>query len=289
MTSGINYQPDRQTFRKRWALLGVEIESVRVPPVAHAFQLSSTSHLLMFTQRGSRTDGESCADGVRRSTLKDTSGTFSLIPAGCSYTGWTVPEVPAEYLSIALKPGSGMFDLAPRLRNLDFAPQVYRHDIEAGLLSTVAKLNRATQNPGEFGTLHAEALMTLFVFEFLEWQHGERSSVPPTGGLSATQIVTVRNYINDNLDSDLSLVALSGLCDLTPNHFCSAFGRSLGVSPHRFVLEERLRHARSMLAKRSTPITEVALACGFSSSSAFSTAFRRAMNVTPRDYRRSLF
>jgi AraC-like DNA-binding protein len=57
-----------------------------------------------------------------------------------------------------------------------------------------------------------------------------------------------------------------------------------GVSPGEFVRNLRLKQAARLLLEQQGDITQVAYACGFSSSSVFSTAFKKCYGVSPRTY-----
>ena len=127
---GITYQPEYATERRsRVELAGVAPELVRVPPITHSFARNAAEHMMMFTERGERRDGESRVYGRAVSTLRDTSRTFSLIPANCPYEGWTEPSVPARYLSLAIDPATPLLDAMHGLAALAAAPALYRTDL----------------------------------------------------------------------------------------------------------------------------------------------------------------
>lgn len=69
-------------------------------------------------------------------------------------------------------------------------------------------------------------------------------------------------------------------------HLHAVFRAHLGVTPHRWVLDLRLRSARARLAGTLDPIKRIAVECGFADSSAFIHVFRKATGVTPAIYRR---
>jgi AraC family transcriptional regulator len=70
-------------------------------------------------------------------------------------------------------------------------------------------------------------------------------------------------------------------------HFERAFRQSLGVPPHRYVLERRVSAARDLLLTYpNLPIEEIARKLGFSSSSHLSAAFLRRMGCSPATFRR---
>lgn len=108
-----------------------------------------------------------------------------------------------------------------------------------------------------------------------------------TGGLDATRLRRVLDFIGDEIEGDLSIRRLAEIACLSRSHFSRAFQRAVGMSPNRYVSVQRLSHAKDLLAATERPITDIAMACGFSSHSNFNRAFVRATGVTPGRYRLS--
>lgn len=135
--------------------------------------------------------------------------------------------------------------------------------------------------------LYVEQLLDLLCLQLLRThsasplQHGDHG-----GGLSPWQVKRVLDYMQDRLDQELGLQELSDLVQLSRFHFCRAFRRSTGYTPHQWLVRTRLREARRLLADPGLTITEVALAVGYQTPSAFSLAFRTMIGVTPSAYRR---
>jgi AraC-like DNA-binding protein len=59
------------------------------------------------------------------------------------------------------------------------------------------------------------------------------------------------------------------------------------VTPHRFLIQTRIRRAIALLRETSRPVTEIAFEVGFGDLSNFINAFRREVGVSPRRYRQS--
>ena len=74
---------------------------------------------------------------------------------------------------------------------------------------------------------------------------------------------------------------------LSPFHFLRLFSRTLGVTPHQYLVRARLRRAARLLADPARPITDVALDVGFADLSNFIRTFRRAAGVSPSAFRRA--
>ena len=86
----------------------------------------------------------------------------------------------------------------------------------------------------------------------------------------------------------MPLAKLAELAGLSTYHFCRAFKQSLGVPPHRYHTSQRIERAKTLLAKPAFSVTDIGLTVGFSETSSFTAAFRKATGLTPTAYHRSL-
>jgi AraC family transcriptional regulator len=95
----------------------------------------------------------------------------------------------------------------------------------------------------------------------------------------------VTEYIQQNLDKDLTLAELAGVVYMSPYHFARLFKGSTGVPPHRFVIRQRIARARAFLVTQELSIARISRRVGFRTPSHFTTVFRRVTGITPRGYR----
>jgi AraC family transcriptional regulator len=95
-------------------------------------------------------------------------------------------------------------------------------------------------------------------------------------------------YLEEHLAEDITVADLANVACLSIFHFTRAFAGATGVPPHRYVSRRRLETARAMIATGRASLSEIAHDCRFSSQSSFTRAFRRAMSMTPAEYRRTL-
>lgn len=105
-------------------------------------------------------------------------------------------------------------------------------------------------------------------------------------GLPPAALSRVTEFIRADPAAHCSIAVLAALSGLSPSHFLRKFQAATGMTPLRFVVQERVAQAQHLLARTDMPGCEVALACGFSSQSHLGTAFRSATGLTPRQYRR---
>ena len=107
-------------------------------------------------------------------------------------------------------------------------------------------------------------------------------------GLSPRRLRMVLDYLQDNLEGDLSLQRLAELANMSLDGFIRVFKQSMGVSPHQFVLRKRVERAQALLGIATLSLTEVGLRSGFADQSHFSRTFHRLIGFTPRQYRNAL-
>jgi AraC family transcriptional regulator len=103
--------------------------------------------------------------------------------------------------------------------------------------------------------------------------------------LSSQILKRVIAYIGENLDSRLTLSDIADAANLSPFHFSRLFKASIGLSPHQYVIEQRLQRARELLAKTDLPIHEIAWQTGFADQSHLGRHIRRRFGITPNSLR----
>jgi AraC-like DNA-binding protein len=105
-------------------------------------------------------------------------------------------------------------------------------------------------------------------------------------GLSRSALKRVEEYVDANLDSALDIDELATLVRMSPSHFTRSFNRSVGLTPHRYVIQCRVAKARELLTTTDLALTEIALNIGFSDQSHFSRRFQEFVGVPPGAYRK---
>ena len=101
------------------------------------------------------------------------------------------------------------------------------------------------------------------------------------GGLTSRQERRAKELMSASLDSRLSLAELAQECSLSVSHFARGFRQVTGVPPHRWLVQQRIEAAKTMLLAGTLPIAQIAQACGFADQSSFTKAFVRGVGTTP--------
>ena len=107
------------------------------------------------------------------------------------------------------------------------------------------------------------------------------------GRLTASQKSRVLDVVQQRLAEDIALDDLAAAAGVSRFHFLRLFKNTLGITPHRFVMDQRLAAARKLLADTDQRLADVAAGTGFSSQSHLCTTMRRRLGVTPKQWRRS--
>ncbi|WP_299348082.1 AraC family transcriptional regulator [uncultured Maritalea sp.] len=107
------------------------------------------------------------------------------------------------------------------------------------------------------------------------------------GGLSPHTLRRIDEWVETHLHTTIRLEDLAQVAELSEFHFHRMFSASRGISPHNWILGQRIEHAKALL--KNTSIAQISAACGFSSQSHFTRAFKTSTGLTPAAYRRALF
>lgn len=130
-----------------------------------------------------------------------------------------------------------------------------------------------------------ESLMYAFLVKLIH-RHG-RSRLPEGPQTKVqSQLHRVKEFLDDFPEADISLEDLAQLANLSPYHLIRAFGKAFGLPPHAYQVQARLRLARQFLRKGQT-LADAAQSSGFHDQSHLHRHFKKAMGVTPKQYRQS--
>jgi len=113
-------------------------------------------------------------------------------------------------------------------------------------------------------------------------------SRPVRGGLAPWQERRAKEVLRANLKGGVLLKEVARECGLSVSHFSHAFRRTLGVAPHKWLIEQRIVLSKEKLLDDGLPLSDVAAECGFTDQSHLTREFRRTVGVSPGAWRRAL-
>ncbi|WP_110654631.1 helix-turn-helix domain-containing protein [Salinicola halimionae] len=106
------------------------------------------------------------------------------------------------------------------------------------------------------------------------------------GKLAGWQTQRLTVHIGTHLHDTIRAADLAAIVRLSVGHFTHAFKMTFGETPCHYIHRLRIQQAQTLMQSRQTPLTEIALACGFCDQSHFTRLFRRATGTSPSEWRR---
>jgi AraC family transcriptional regulator len=105
------------------------------------------------------------------------------------------------------------------------------------------------------------------------------------GGLTDVCRHNVIDFVRSRISEDISLADMA-VTGLSITHFSHIFKKSMGESPHQFVLRQRVQYAKELLVSLNLRVLDIALACGFKTQQHFARIFREMCGLSPTEYQR---
>lgn len=107
--------------------------------------------------------------------------------------------------------------------------------------------------------------------------------------LTDRRLSRVLEYMQHHATQVISLDQLAREAGVSRFHFVRLFKRKIGVAPHEYLVELRLRKATILLCTTDLDIATIASQCGYSNAGRFAHAFRKRFLTSPSTYRRQPF
>ena len=101
-------------------------------------------------------------------------------------------------------------------------------------------------------------------------------------------ITQAKKFIVKNYNRNIQLKDVANHVFLSPNYFHKLFTQVTGITPHQYIINQKINAAKKMLLESDATITDIVINCGFSSQSYFNAIFKREVKITPNDYRKSM-
>jgi AraC family transcriptional regulator len=127
--------------------------------------------------------------------------------------------------------------------------------------------------------LERDLLLRRLYGRILETRFGGRDASRGHGGLEPARLNRVVEFIEAHLEEQLTIAKLADVAALSPFHFVRSFGKTFGLTPHRYVRARRFELARDLLVSGLTPRV-VAQRVGYESFSHFRAAYRAHFGMT---------
>jgi AraC-like DNA-binding protein len=150
------------------------------------------------------------------------------------------------------------------------------------------RMRQELREPQPGGFLVAQQLATMMLVQALRLHLAEELSgrVGWLFALADRQMATAISAMHANPAHRWTLQKLAEHAGMSRTTFALKFKETVGESPIDYLTRWRMLRAGDRLANSSDPIAVIAPSLGYESESAFSTAFKRVMGCSPRQYSR---
>lgn len=95
-------------------------------------------------------------------------------------------------------------------------------------------------------------------------------------------------HIGSHITENIMQAELSDLLSMSPDSFYRLFKNYIGLAPKDFIISEKMRFAREMLAMTDMPIGEISKLVGYDNQLYFSSLFRKKYNICPTEYKKAV-
>ena len=100
------------------------------------------------------------------------------------------------------------------------------------------------------------------------------------------RVTQVIKYINENYNQIADIEEIAAHFYISKYHLCRIFNKNLGIPLIAYLNTIKIREACSMIKRGEGNLTEIAMQCGFNSSSYFCKVFKNEKGVSPTEYRK---
>jgi len=196
------------------------------------------------------------------------------------------PEILQVYVhhDLFAAAAAAMFECDPARVDITPAFAILDPLLEQLSLAVISALRDGNQRD----TLYVESLAQM-IAAHLARMHSNFSDRrgAPAPQISSWKMRRLKEFIEANLDQDLSLSAMAREIGISSLYLPRAFRNAFGQSPHQYVIGRRIERAKDLLRDGHFSVAEVSAATGFSSQSHLSDWFARTVGITPAAYRRN--
>jgi AraC family transcriptional regulator len=218
-----------------------------------------------------------CHIGGRTLGHAPPAGALAICPSGIDWSADTGESV--ESLLVAIDPGQLALAAAEDAA-LDAQLMERLTGYDEALLALARTLASESAAGYPSGPLLWNDVASAFIDRLVS-RHTSAFRDRTPRALDGNILERVRDYVMAHLDQPIEVAALAEIAGRSPFHFSRVFARSVGMSPHRYVVRLRLRRAVELIRGAETDLADIAARTGFSDQSHLSRWVRRVYGVSP--------
>jgi AraC family transcriptional regulator len=246
----------------------------------------SLQHLISLPTWKQPTEVEIVADG-KRHLLKHDSKKVGYIETISAYTPFKVrTSQVAETTHCYLDP-TFLAHVAYESANPEQVALKLTLSIPDPLVSQIIlALKTVLETDATNSCFYAESMATALAAHFLRNYSTRKHSLPEyADGLPKYKLKQALEYMNVHLNENVSLATISEELGISQYYFCRLFKQSTGMTPHAYLIQQRVNRSKQLLKQRELTINDIAIECGFANPSHFAKHFRNHTGISPKEFR----
>ena len=170
-------------------------------------------------------------------------------------------------------------------RNLELVPFYRNTDAERRLIGKLRQLGQLQKQPdNEFFTRNQLSEIWLLLLDVLNSADFSVHS----HGKNQDRIRSMLSFIQENYSEKLTLEQIAASAAVSTRECLRCFQSSIRQTPMEYLMDYRIQSAKKLLETTDKGIADIALHCGFNSSSYFTKQFHKLCGKTPAAYRKEL-
>jgi AraC family transcriptional regulator len=255
-------------------------------PATEIPETVSVQHIIALPFPKHQTVQELVFDGKRYQTRHDQKevGCIAVIPADVPFSAkWNrESSVTHCYLDPTFVAHAAYESINPEQIELNLALQ----KTDPLVCQIVLALQKVLETDATNSCFYAESMATALAAHCLRnYSTRKRVLQEYEDGLSKYKLRQALEYMNAHLSENVSLASVAEEVEISQFHFCRLFKQSTGMTPHAYLIQQRVERAKQLLKRKEGTMLDIAIECGFANPSHFAKHFRKHTGLSPKQFR----
>jgi AraC family transcriptional regulator len=265
---------------------GIDVQQ-HCQPAWESPESANTTHILAVGLNSDLIQTEFWFDGRRQQEQIGDGNNIAIIPAMVPHrVNWNEE---ASFSMLSLEPDR-LAKIAYESVTTERIELIPHYAIQDTFIDHIGKSLTAELTEDRFGSqLLVDSLTIALSIHLLrhysDWHKPLRDY---RGGMPKRKIQQAIAYIHDHLAENLTIAAIADELEMSQYYFSRLFKQAIGVSPYRYLMEQRIEAAKHLLKKTSLPISAISERVGFANQNQLTIQFRNLTGTTPSNYRKHL-
>lgn len=256
-------------------------------PVWESPEFANTTHIVVVGLSSGVVQAERWFDGRRQKEQISSGNNIAIVPAMVPHRSSWHQE--ACFSVLSLEPNC-LTKIAYESVTTEFVELMPHYAMQDPFIDRIGRSLTAELTEDRFGSQLLVDSLTIalsihLLRHYANWQKPLRDY---RGGIPKRKIQQAIAYIHDHLAEDITIAAIAHELEMSQYYFSRLFKQAIGVSPYRYVMEQRIEAAKHLLKTTPLPIATISERVGFANQNQLTIQFRNLTGTTPSNYRKHL-